>query len=237
MKLNKDKIQKVIDSIKNTEHFQQALTHTSYCNESNLGTSYERLEFLGDRILNFYASLFIYQNFPDFAEGKMSKLQQLMVKESTLVELSKKIGLNRTDEKNKPIYLRLGEGETKNQGINKNSILADIFESFVAALYLEKGGRTVYYFLKLTVFTWIKGKENAIWDYKSYLQEYCQEQRNKVNYRQKEVKRIKNNQLLFTVEVSDELETFREEGKGHSKDEAEKKAAAKVIKNLKITKK
>ncbi|CAG8637994.1 3067_t:CDS:2 [Ambispora gerdemannii] len=150
------RIRKIITSIKGTAHFQQAFTHTSHCNEVNnlkdpppiLLQSYETLEFLGDSILNFYTSLFIYHTFPDFAEGQMSKLKQLMVQESTLAQLSREIGLNQ--------YLQLGAGEKKNQGRDKNSILADIFESFTAALYLEKGGKTVYNFLSLTLFAWVK---------------------------------------------------------------------------------
>src|SRR3954471_1162666 len=141
----KKKIDKIIFSIKETNHFKQALTHASYCNENNSDFSYERLEFLGDEILNFYTSLFIYRNFPQFAEGQMSKLKQLMVQESTLAHLSKKIGLGE--------FLQLGTGERKNHGVEKESILADVFESFVAALYLEKGGKTVYHFLSLTIFT------------------------------------------------------------------------------------
>src|SRR4051794_14107927 len=147
------KIDKIIDSIKDTVNFKQAFTHASYCNESNSDASYERLEFLGDEVLNFYTSLFIYRNFPDFDEGKMSKLKQSMVQESTLTDLSRKIGLNRMNEEGKLEYLKLGKGEIKNGGANKDSILSDIFESFVAALYLEKGGKTVYRFLGLTVFT------------------------------------------------------------------------------------
>ena len=76
----------------------------------------------------------------------MSKLKQLMVQESTLAYLSREIGLGE--------YLQLGTGEKKNQGASKSSILADIFESFVAALYLEKGGKTVWRFLNLTLFSW-----------------------------------------------------------------------------------
>jgi ribonuclease-3 len=138
-------LRKIIESIKETESFQRAFTHTSYLNENNSEplVSYETLEFLGDSILNFYVSLFIYRSFPEYSEGKMSKLKQLMIQESTLAQLSKEIGLNRTDEKGKLEYLKLGEGEIKNQGGNKDSILADIFESFVAALYLEKGGKAV----------------------------------------------------------------------------------------------
>src|SRR5437764_552981 len=118
------KIDKIINSIKDEEYFKQAFTHSSYCNENNLAVSYERLEFLGDKVLDFYTSLFIYDNYPDYDEGKMSKLKQSMVQESTLADLSREIGLNRTDENGKPEYLRLGEGEIRNGGTNKTSIMA-----------------------------------------------------------------------------------------------------------------
>src|SRR6185437_6101022 len=91
---------RIIENLKESEIFQQALTHTSYCNEHNFLNSYEHLEFLGDSILNFYTCLFIYHSFPHYSEGKMSKLKQLMVQESTLAYLSREIGLGS--------YLRLG---------------------------------------------------------------------------------------------------------------------------------
>jgi len=163
------KIRKIIESIKNTKHFNQAFIHTSYLNELNLRkktnlepipennvkiSSYETLEFLGDSILNFYVSLFIYHQFPNYAEGQMSKLKQLMVQESTLAHLSREIGLGK--------FLQLGTGERNNRGAEKESILADVFESLVAALYLEKNGKAVQRFLNLTIFTWVKGKENMV---------------------------------------------------------------------------
>ncbi|MDR1670864.1 MAG: ribonuclease III [Spiroplasmataceae bacterium] len=235
------KIRKLIERIKDSNNFHQAFLHTSYLNELNLEKknnpellsenrpmqSYETLEFLGDSILNFYTSFFIYHKFPDYAEGQMSKLKQLMVQESTLAYLSKEIGLGE--------FLQLGTGERKNHGAEKESILADIFESFVASLYLEKGGKTVYRFLGLTVFAWIEGKENMIWDYKSQLQEYCQAHKNKITYQLKEIKK-KDHQQLFVMEASDELGVFRESGEGRSKKEAEQQAAAKVIKKLGIEK-
>jgi ribonuclease III len=235
-------LKKIIESIKDTDCFQQAFLHTSYLNELNLKRkqksepssenklkfSYETLEFLGDSVLNFYTSLFIYHKFPNYTEGQMSKLKQLMVQESTLAHLSREIGLGE--------FLQLGTGERKNRGSEKESILADIFESFAAALYLEKGGKMVQRFLNLTIFTWVEGKENMVWDYKSQLQEHCQAQRNKIVYRLKRI--IKNgSQQLFVMEVGDELGTFQESGKGRSKKEAEQQAAAKVIKKLGIDEK
>ncbi|CAG8568341.1 4687_t:CDS:2 [Paraglomus occultum] len=239
------KISKIIESIKDTENFKQAFTHTSYLNELKLRRSsdsepssennekpifsYETLEFLGDSVLNFHTSLFIYHKFPNYAEGQMSKLKQLMVQEDTLACLSKEIGLGE--------FLQLGMGERKNHGAEKESILADIFESFVAALYLEKGSKMVHRFLSLTVFTWIEGKENMIWDYKSQLQEYCQAHKGRVNYRLKGKKIIREgHQQLFIVEVevNDGPRTFWESGEGRSKSKAEQQAAAKAIKKLGI---
>ncbi|CAJ0824593.1 22179_t:CDS:2 [Entrophospora sp. SA101] len=147
------KIRQIITSIKETKHFCQAFIHSSFCHEKNLpaSASYENLEFFGDSVLNFYTSQYIFLSFPHFTEGQLSKLKQLMVQESTLAHLSKEIGLNE--------FLQLGIGERKNHGMEKNSILADIFESFVAALYLEKGGKFVYRFLELTLFAWIKARD------------------------------------------------------------------------------
>src|SRR5207245_2287163 len=98
---------------------------------------------------------------------------------------------------------------------------------------LEKGDKTVRRFLNLTVFTWVEGKENMTWDYKSQLQEYCQARRNKIVYRQKRIIKV-GHQQLFIMEVRDGLGTFQESGKGRSKKEAEQQAASKVIKKLGI---
>ncbi|MCE8162921.1 MAG: ribonuclease III [Candidatus Moeniiplasma glomeromycotorum] len=228
MKLTKNinKIKKIIESLKESNYFQQAFTHTSYCNEDKSAISYEVLEFLGDSILNFHTTLFIYRNFPHYSEGEMSKMKQLMVQESTLADLSRVIGWGE--------YLRLGAGEKKNRGDDKNSILADVFESFLATLYLEKGSQKVAQFLRLTLFEWVKNKANLVWDYKTQLQEYCQAQKNNwVNYRLKKVVNAKGQQL-FTVEVRDKQGTFWEIGEGGSKKKAEQNAAAKVIEKLGI---
>jgi ribonuclease-3 len=139
------RVKEIIASIKGTSYFQQAFIHTSFRNEFGLEICYETLEFLGDSVLNFATSLFLFHSFPHFTEGQMSKLKQLMVREDTLAYLSKKIGLVE--------FLQLGAVEKKNHGDNKKSILADIFESFLAALYLEKGEKMVYEFLNLTLFS------------------------------------------------------------------------------------
>jgi ribonuclease-3 len=149
------RVKEIIKEIEGTTHFQQAFIHISFIkNKTDLRNSYETLEFLGDSILNFSTALFLFHSFPHYSEGQMSKLKQLMVQESTLTHLSKEIGLDK--------YLKTGKVEKKNHRISKDRILADIFESFLAALYLEKGEKIVHEFLSLTLFLWVKGKENMI---------------------------------------------------------------------------
>ncbi|RHZ36509.1 ribonuclease III [endosymbiont GvMRE of Glomus versiforme] len=190
--------------------FQQAFTHSSFVNENKEKkiSDYETLEFLGDSILGMYVCLYIYQNYPHYSEGEMSKLKQFMVQESTLAQLSEGIGLGK--------YLKLGKGTKQN-----SSILADVFESFIAALYLEKGAKTVELFLTSTLFTWIKGKEDQVWDYKTQLQEICQAKKDHLEYTVVKWRDKKEN--LFTVEAR--LGKLCVQGKGKSIKDAEQEAA------------
>ena len=149
----KQQIKKIIESIKNSKYFHQAFVHTSFQKENENEQSYERLEFLGDSVLSFATSLYLFFNFPNYSEGQMSKLKQLMVRKETLIDLSKETGISK--------FLKLGSSE-KNNKKEKERILGDIFESFLAALYLEKGEKGVSKFLNLTLFNWVKGKENII---------------------------------------------------------------------------
>ena len=143
--MTKKEVKKIINSIQKSLLFQQAFTHISLTNETQKEISnYETLEFLGDSILDMQACLYIYSNYPHYSEGQMSKLKQFMVREKTLAELSKEIGLSN--------FLKLGAGEKKNKGKQKARILADVFESFLTALYLEKGFEVVKKFLDLTLF-------------------------------------------------------------------------------------
>lgn len=140
--LNKDKILEIINSIKDTNNFIVAFTHKSArlldpLNESR--ESYERLEFFGDCLLEFYTTCFLFKCFPESSEGDLTQLRSLMVERKNLAKISKSIGLNEylniTFKPEKPV-----------------KVLADIFESFVGALYLEKGENTLHEFLSLTLF-------------------------------------------------------------------------------------
>ena len=132
----------------NNEIIKRAFTHSSYVNETKKGEDYERLEFLGDKILDFIVSEYLYVN-DDYDEGKMTKLRSSYVCEKALACYSNTLGL--------PEYLRLGKGEELTGGRSKESIVADIFESFLAAVYLTKDFDTV----KAIVYDVVLGKGTA----------------------------------------------------------------------------
>lgn len=156
MDINVKKAKKIIKSISESDVFKESMTHISFCkdNGSLRLKSYERLECLGDTILNYLSTDYIFQNFPEFNEGQISKLRQLMIQEKTLSLISRRLSLSD--------YILIGIGEKNNKGLEKDSILADVFESFLAALKKEKGLKQANNFLKITLFSWIKGKENEI---------------------------------------------------------------------------
>ena len=218
----------IIKNIEKKDVFKKAFTHVSFQNEKclGLGQSYECLEFLGDSILNFHTSLFIYRNYPNFTEGQMSKLKQYIVKESSLEEVSKELNLSR--------FLKLSEAEKKNGGLEKTSILADIYESLIAAIYLEKGEKIVWDFLKNSLFKLIEGKEDLIWDYKTKLQEFCQSKKNNLMYSLIKTKADQYNDKIFVIEVNDKFGEIKEIGEGKTKKNAEQKAAFNAMKSLKL---
>lgn len=121
---------KIKYKFKNPQLLLTALTHSSYANE-NKGKSYERLEFLGDSILGLLTTEYLFKNFPELPEGQLTKTRAALVCESSLCEFSKKLNLGS--------YMRLSHGESRTGGAERPSILADMFESVIAAMYLDSG--------------------------------------------------------------------------------------------------
>ena len=151
-KKQKKEIKYIIASVKDTELFKKTFTHKSCSNIP--GSSYETLEFLGDSILSYYVAKFLFTVYPNYDEGDMSKLRSLIVGSKNLANLSLEIGLNN--------YLMVNDNlpqETRENLIKKEKILADIFESFIATLYIEKGEEILVKFLLLTVFNNSKTKD------------------------------------------------------------------------------
>ena len=138
----------------------KALTHTSYSNE-HLNESYERLEFLGDAVLELVLSDYLYKE-KHLEEGTMTKMRSCYVCEAACCTYAKKVGLDK--------YILLGSGEPE----ANTTILADVFESFLGAMYLDQGLDVVKKFVINTVLEYIENKVNFLHDYKSELQEQVQ---------------------------------------------------------------
>lgn len=152
-------------NINNKDLYNEALTHSSYRNEHNLPYDYERLEFLGDAILEFIITEYLYDNFNQ-KEGVMTKLRASYVCENALNEYAKSIKLYD--------YVRVGTGELRSSGNHKKVILADVFEAIIAALFLDKGMDTAKEFVYDIVIPFIENNSEFFTDYKTELQEKVQ---------------------------------------------------------------
>lgn len=194
--------------------YQTALTHTSFANEHGK-ESYERLEYLGDAVLELVMSEYLYKT-TSYEEGEMTKLRSHYVCENALYEYSLRIGLNE--------FLLLGHGEYESGGKYRKAIVADIFEAFIGAMYLDKGLETVKKFIHSNVIDLIENKEFIFEeDYKSKLQELVQTDKRSLQYIVVDEEGPAHNKL-FTVEVKID-DIIYGVGKAHSKKEAEQEAA------------
>ncbi|NND03363.1 MAG: ribonuclease III [Acidimicrobiia bacterium] len=115
----------------NPDLLRRALIHRSYAAEEGVDESYERLEFLGDAVLQLAVTHFLFREYPELTEGQMAKVRAAVVNERTLAELARKMDLG-------PLVL-LGRGEERTGGADKDSILSDVIESLIGAVYLEAG--------------------------------------------------------------------------------------------------
>ncbi len=152
---------------KNPELLKTAFTHTSYANENNT-KSYERLEFLGDAIVDFLVGEYLFLNYPSMDEGMMSRVRANLVCEKALSELGRKIGIEK--------YMLLGHGAELAGERNRPSIISDMFEALIAAMYLDTGIDNTRDYLLATygdMLSEAAGSGQVI-DYKTKLQEKLQ---------------------------------------------------------------
>ena len=213
-----DLFEKYYFETNNKDLYIRALTHTSYANET--GTiSYERLEYLGDAVLELIMSEYLY-NTTDYPEGKMTKIRANYVCEEALFNYSLKLGLNE--------FLLLGVGEEENGGRLRKAIVADIFEAFIGAMFLDKGLDVVKKFIYENVVPIIEeGKMSFLHDYKSILQEFVQTDKKSLEYEIIDEKGPAHDKTFTSVVKID----GRVYGTGiaHSKKEAEQQAAADAL--------
>ena len=202
----------------NMELYKTAFTHTSFANEHGK-VSYERLEYLGDAVLELVVSDFLYNN-TGYSEGKMTKIRAHYVCENANYEYSMKLGLNK--------YLNLGHGEELSGGRDRKAIVADIFESFIGAVYLDQGylkAKEIIY--KTTIEFMKEHKLDYFDDYKSELQELVQTDKRSLEYViVDEVGPAHNKTFKAIVKIDD---VIYGEGIAHTKKEAEQMAAKSAL--------
>ncbi len=217
-------------SFSNTSLLEQALVHSSYINE-NPGfalTSNERLEFLGDAILGLIVAEKLYQDFPHFTEGEMTKLRAVLVRRDTLTRAAKAIGLGQ--------YLYMGKGEEASGGRQKPANLAAALEAVIAAIFLDQGPSvTRDFILSLLAIDMEKTvSQGTIIDYKSELQELIQaREQQSPTYHIIEATGP-NHDKKFTIEVR-LGKTVLGKGSGKNKKAAEIEAARTALEKLSLS--
>ena len=214
---------KILDKLNikpnNIDLYKTAFSHTSYANEKKK-ESYERLEFLGDAVLELLMSDYLYRNF-NKPEGEMTKLRAHYVCETALYEYAKKLELNK--------YLKLGKGEEETGGRNRKTIVSDVFESFLGAIYLDQGIEVARKFFLDSVISHIQNHEVEFFDdYKSKLQEYVQTDKKSLEYVIINETGPAHNRE-FTAEVIIDGIIYGK-GTSHSKKSAEQEAAKNALK-------
>lgn len=217
-----------LDSLQLTFHRQallkQAFTHASYRNEHRRPAlqDNERLEFLGDAVLELVISEYLYNTHPDLPEGELTRLRASIVCESTLVGFARSLHFDQ--------FIRLGRGEDRSGGRNRPALLADVFEAFIGALYLDQGLSVVQGFVTKFVVPHVD-QESFSSDYKTTLQEWVQQNLGlDLHYKIAE-ERGPAHAREFVVEVVVGSECMGQ-GIGRSKKEAEQKAASEALSRL-----
>jgi len=206
----------------NLDIYIEAFTHTSYANEENC-ISYERLEFLGDAVLELIISEYLY-NTTDYPEGKMTKLRSNYVCENALYEYACLLGING--------YISLGKGEKDRDGKYNRAIVSDVFEAFIGAMFIDGGIEEVKKFMYKHIIPLIENDSiDFIEDYKSVLQEMIQTDRKTLEYAViDETGPAHAKEFTVIVRIDNILYGT---GKANSKKEAEQEAAKEALKKAK----
>lgn len=202
-----------------------SLTHSSYANEMRMNKekNNERLEFLGDAVLELVTSDYLYKKYNNLTEGDLTKLRASIVCEQTLSACARDLNIGK--------YLLLGKGEGVSGGRNRDSILSDAFESLIGAIYLDGGFTNAKEFIKSFILEDVKDKV-LFFDSKTILQEMIQNENNMIKIQYKLISEEgPDHNKTFTIAVyvgNDEIGC----GIGRTKKSAEQDAASKAIQLL-----
>ena len=207
-------------SFNNPDFLNHALTHSSYANEHHISDN-ERMEFLGDAVLNLIVSENLFNKLSGDSEGDLSKIRAALVCEQGLFELSKKIGLAQE--------IKLGHGEEMTGGRDRPSVVSDAFEALLAGIFLDSDFETARaWLLKLMDSELSKVDTDSLGDFKSMLQEHTQKGgRGKVTYRITK-ESGPDHSKMFECEVLIDGKAAAT-GKGRSKKDAEQDAAKNAL--------
>lgn len=212
-------------AFKDISHCELALTHRSCGKRNN-----ERLEFLGDSIVNMVIADDLYERFPEAREGQLSRLRARMVKGETLAEIARELKLGD--------YLKLGPGELKSGGFRRDSILADAVEAVIGAIYQDSDLETVRGF----ILSWFAERlenldiDEALKDSKTRLQEYLQSRRHALP--QYELTHVEGEAHAQTFYILCHIEPLAEptKGVGNSRRQAEQEAAKAALALMEVSK-
>ena len=208
----------------------EALTHSSLVNEQKTASPQhnERLEFLGDAVLSLVMSEYLAEALPQSSEGALSKLKAKLVSEASVAQVARRLNLGE--------YLKLGRGEDRSKGREKDSLLADALEAVLAAVHLDGGfdaSRTVTRHIFAEELANIAAQQEppGAGDYKTQFQEWCQKRHDTLPRYATVRETGPDHQKLFEVELSiqDEIVGM---GSGRSKKEAEQQAAKQALQQL-----
>ena len=209
-------------NFKDPNLLKTALTHSSYANEHHTESN-ERLEYIGDAVLDLIVGKYLYETHKNFAEGDLTKRRAKHVCEAALVDYAKVCDLGD--------YLLLGHGEEKTGGRDRPALLADAFEALVGAVFLDKGLDEAYKIATKIIFPLIEEERSSDFiDYKSHLQELVQSDKRSLEYRVISETGPSHHKIFLTRVYMDDI--LMGEGNGHSKKEAEQNAAKIALKKL-----
>jgi ribonuclease-3 len=216
-------------TFKDKKLLERAFVHRSHLNEAkNIRISNERLEFLGDAVLSFLTSHYLYETYPDYPEGTLTNIRSSLVKTNSLANVAKTLHLGD--------LLLLSHGEEASGGRSNPSLLADAFEALLGAIYIDAGIETAEKFLTKYLFTnaqEIVDNKTYI-DYKSLLQEIIQQESRVSPTYQVTKSEGPDHAKIFWVQASVNG-TLLGSGSGKSKQDAEQAAALDALEKMKKT--
>jgi ribonuclease-3 len=222
-----EELQKTIGiTFKDPQLLKLAFVHRSHLNEDkHMRESNERLEFLGDSVLSLLTSQYLYKTYPEYPEGTLTNIRSSLVKTTSLSDISKSLGLGE--------LLFLSHGEESSGGRTNQSLLADVFEAFLGAIYLDQGINAARLFLATYLFPNAAGiiASKSYIDYKSLLQEFIQ-QGSRISPTYQVIKSEgPDHARMFWVEARAAGKVLGS-GNGKSKQEAEQEAAQRALEKL-----